>query len=81
MLKRAIAPVRNVFQSIARAGTAGYPPDTVRRPTMLNVIAALIQLTNSVDALQLAMGDYETMKPVVWINPVLSGIAASGNRS
>ncbi|MBK9078804.1 MAG: adenylate/guanylate cyclase domain-containing protein [Hyphomicrobium sp.] len=77
MLKRAIAPVRNVFQSIARAGTAGYPPDTVRRLKILNVIAALIALTNSIYALQLAMGDYETMKPVVWINLVLSAIAAS----
>ena len=77
MLKSAIAPVRKVFESIARAGTAGYPPDTVRRLKILNVIAALIALTNSVYALQLAMGDYETMKPVVWINLILAAIAAS----
>lgn len=77
ILKNAMAPIRNAFQGIARAGTAGYPPDTVRRLKILNVIAALIALTNSVYALQLAMGDYETMKPVVWINLVLAAIAAS----
>ncbi len=71
------APVRPAFRAIAIAGTAGYPPDTVRRLKILNVIAALISLTTSIYAIQLALGDYETMKPVVWINVVLAAIAAS----
>jgi adenylate cyclase len=76
-LKNVLTSVGRAFQGIARAGTAGYPPDTVRRLKILNVIAALIALTNSIYALQLAMGDYETMKPVVWINLVLAAIAVS----
>ena len=71
------APIRTVFRAIAAAGTAGYPPDTVRRLKILNVIAALISLTTSIYAVQLAVGDYETMKPVVWINVALAALAAS----
>lgn len=70
-------PIRLVFRKLAVAGTAGYPPDTVRRLKILNVIATLISLTTSIYAIQLAVGDYETMKPVVWINIVLAAIAAS----
>ena len=71
------APVRAVFKAIAIAGTAGYPPDTVRRLKILNVIAALISLTTSIYAVQLAAGDYETMAPVVWINIALAALAAA----
>lgn len=72
-----VAPVRKLFRAIAAAGTAGYPPDTVRRLKILNVIAALISLTTSIYAIQLAVGDYETMKPVVWTNVALAMLAAS----
>lgn len=72
-----IVPVRKAFRAIAAAGTAGYPPDTVRRLKILNVIAALISLTTSIYAIQLALGDYETMKPVVWTNVALAVLAAS----
>ncbi|NOT69974.1 MAG: adenylate/guanylate cyclase domain-containing protein [Hyphomicrobium sp.] len=71
------APVARAFRAIALAGTAGYPPDTVRRLKILNVIAALIALTNSIYALQLAITDYATMEPVVWLNLVLAALAAS----
>ncbi|MEQ1651961.1 MAG: adenylate/guanylate cyclase domain-containing protein [Hyphomicrobium sp.] len=71
------SPIARVFRVIAAAGTAGYPPDTVRRLKILNVIAALIALTTSIYAVQLAVGDYETMRPVVWINIVLALFAAA----
>ena len=73
----ATAPARNLLRIVAAAGTAGYPPDTVRRLKILNVIAALISLTTSIYAVQLALGDYETMKPVVWTNVALAVLAAS----
>ena len=77
LLAKLAGPIRGIFKSIAAAGTAGYPPDTVRRLKILNVIAALISLTTSIYALQIAMSDYQTMKPVVWINVVLAAFAAS----
>lgn len=72
-----LAPVRRLLRAIAVAGTAGYPPDTARRLKILNVIAALIALTTSIYAVQLALGDYETMRPVVWTNVALAVLAAS----
>lgn len=72
----ASSPIRNVFRKIAAAGTAGYPPDTVRRLKILNVISALVSLTTTIYAIQLA-ADYETMKPVVWINVALAVITAA----
>ena len=48
----------------------------MRRLKILNVIALLISLTTSIYAVQLAIGDYETMRPVVWINIALAALAA-----
>jgi adenylate cyclase len=75
-LRTLTAPIRALFGAIAIAGTAGYPPDTVRRLKILNVIAALISITTSIYAVQIAMGDYEKMKPVVWLNIALALFAA-----
>lgn len=76
-IRKLFSPLAPLFRSIATAGTAGYPPDTVRRLKILNVIAALISLTTTIYALQLAIGDYETMAPVVWINIALAALAAA----
>jgi adenylate cyclase len=73
---RLTRPLGYVFRRIAAAGTYGYPPDTVRRLKILNVIAALIALTTSIYAVQIAINDYEAMKPVVWINVALAAFAA-----
>ena len=70
------SPFAKFFGAIAIAGTAGYPPDTIRRLKILNVIAALIAITTSIYAVQIAIGDYETMKPVVWLNIALALLAA-----
>ena len=73
---RLFSPFAKFFGAIAIAGTAGYPPDTIRRLKILNVIAALIAITTSIYAVQIAIGDYETMKPVVWLNIALALLAA-----
>lgn len=71
------APLRWLFGAIAVAGTAGYPPDTVRRLKILNVIAALIAITTSVYALQMTARDYEMMRPVIWLNWALVVLATA----
>lgn len=71
-LRRLFAPMRRLFGRIAIAGTSGYPPETVRRLKILNVIAALISFTTAIYAVQLALGDYQLMAPVVWINVALA---------
>jgi adenylate cyclase len=76
-LSKLTAPLRLLFAAIAVAGTSGYPPDTVRRLKILNVIAALIAITTSIYAAQIAMGDYSVMWPVVWLNIALAVLAAA----
>jgi adenylate cyclase len=77
VLRALFAPVTRLFGKIATAGTAGYPPDTVRRLKILNVIAVLIAITTSIYALQIGMGDYSVMWPVVWLNIALAILAAT----
>jgi adenylate cyclase len=72
-----VRPIAALFKRIAVIGTEGYPADTVRRLKILNVIAALISLTTSIYAIQLAIGDYAKMAPVVWINVALAILTAA----
>ena len=72
-----LAPIKAFFSNIASAGISDYPPDTQRRLKITNVVASLISATTFIYAIQLAMSDYETMKPVVWINVALAAFAAS----
>lgn len=71
------APIRHAFRRMAAAGTQGYPPDTVRRLKILNVIAILIAIANSLYAIQLAATDYDMMAPAVWLNAFLALLAAT----
>jgi adenylate cyclase len=75
-ISRLFSGIRHVTRKIASAGTAGYPPDTVRRLKILNVIAVLISITTAIYAVQLAIGDYSVMWPVVWLNVALAVFAA-----
>jgi adenylate cyclase len=91
VLKRALLPIRHgmatvgelpQLQAIGRgigrlseAGTAGYPPDVKRRLMILNLISYLIVVSTLVYAIQHALLDYETYKPIIWINLALVGTA------
>lgn len=91
VLKRALLPIRDgiatvgelpQLQAIGRgigrlsqAGTAGYPADVKRRLMILNLIAYLIVASTLVYAIQHALLDYETYKPIIWINLALVGAA------
>lgn len=63
-----VAAVRRFFGWVAALGVSGYPPDVQRRLKILNMIAALIAVATLQYAIHLAMSDFETMKPVVFIN-------------
>lgn len=56
---------------LAEAGTAGYPPDVRRRLMILNMIAYLIAATTLGYAVQHATLDFQTYKPVIFINLAL----------
>ncbi len=91
VLKRALLPIRHgmatvgelpQLQAIGRgigrlseAGTAGYPPDVKRRLMILNLISYLIVVSTLVYAIQHALLDYDTYKPIIWINLALVGTA------
>jgi hypothetical protein len=91
VLTRALEPIRHgiatvgelpQLQAIGRgigrlseAGTSGYPPDVKRRLKILNLIAYLIVVSTLVYAVQHALLDYETYKPIIWINLALVGAA------
>lgn len=60
---------------LAEAGTAGYLPDVKRRLMILNLISYLIVVSTLVYAIQHALLDYETYKPIIWINLALVGAA------
>jgi adenylate cyclase len=60
---------------LSEAGTAGYPPDVKRRLMILNLISYLIVVSTLVYAIQHALLDYETYKPIIWINLALVGTA------
>ena len=53
---------------MAEAGTAGYPPEVKRRLMILNMIAYLIAASTLGYAVQHATLDFETYKPVIFIN-------------
>jgi adenylate cyclase len=83
-LKRVLAPIaggiatigdlpqlRAIGRMIGRlgeAGTAGYPPEVKRRLMILNLISYLIVVSTLVYAIQHAVLDYATYKPIIWIN-------------
>jgi len=49
-------------------GTEGYPPDVRRRLLIVNLIAYLIAITTAGYAIQQIQLDYQTYKPLVFIN-------------
>ncbi len=59
----------------AELGTSGYPPDIRRRLLIVNLIAYLIAVSTAIYALQHIQLDYETYKPLVFINLALLVIA------
>jgi adenylate cyclase len=58
-------------RAAAEAGTAGYPPDTVRRLKILNVFAYLIAFTTLIYAVQHTSMDYTRYEYVILINLLL----------
>ena len=56
---------------LAELGTAGYPPDVRRRLLILNLFAYLVAATTAGYALQQIQLDFETYKPLVFINLAL----------
>ncbi|MGE5267958.1 MAG: adenylate/guanylate cyclase domain-containing protein [Deltaproteobacteria bacterium] len=92
-LKQVLPPIRDGIASIgelpqlraigrvigrmAEAGTSGYPSDVKRRLMILNMIAYLIIVSTLVYAVQHTLLDYETYKPIIWINLALVAAAAA----
>lgn len=92
-LKQVLPPIRDGIASIgelpqlraigrgisrlAEAGTSGYPRDVKRRLMILNMIAYLIIVSTLVYAIQHALLDYDTYKPIIWINLALVVAAAA----
>jgi adenylate cyclase len=72
-----MAAWRRRLTRLAGYGTAGYPPSVRRRLRILNVAAYLIATFNLIYALQQVVLDYQTWKPVILINLVLTAIALS----
>ncbi|MBA4130398.1 MAG: adenylate/guanylate cyclase domain-containing protein [Hyphomicrobium sp.] len=83
-LKRALAPIAGgiatigdlpqlrslggVIGRLGEAGTAGYPPEVKRRLMILNLISYLIVVSTLVYAIQHTVLDYDTYRPIIWIN-------------
>jgi adenylate cyclase len=53
---------------LSEYGTAGYPPQIRRRLKILNVTAYLIAFFTAVYAVQQVLNDYQTWKPIIFIN-------------
>ena len=53
---------------LGQLGTAGYPPDVRRRLLIVNLIAYLIAITTAGYAIQHIQLDFETYRPLVFIN-------------
>lgn len=62
---------RRSMAVLARAGTAGYPPDVRRRLEILNLIAYLIAATTLVYALNQAIVGDAKYRPIVVVNVAL----------
>lgn len=60
---------------LAELGTAGYPPDIRRRLLIVNLIAYLIAASTAGYALQHIQIDFDTYKPLVFINLALLAMA------
>ena len=60
---------------LAGYGTAGYPPPVRRRLRIMNVTAYLIGAFNLFYALEQVILDFETWKPVIYINLGLTAVA------
>ena len=60
---------------LGQLGTAGYPPDIRRRLLIVNLIAYLIALTTAAYAVQQIQLDFQTYRPIVFINLGLLSIA------
>ncbi len=92
-LKRALAPIGagiatigdlpqlraigRVIGGLGEAGTAGYPPEIKRRLMILNLISYLIIASTLVYVVQHSVLDYDTYKPIIWINIALIFAAAA----
>ena len=74
-IRAAFDRVSPYYRKLTQAGTAGYPPDTRRRLVVMNVIAYLIAITTFGYAVQHILQDYETYKPVIYLNLVLLAIS------
>ncbi len=59
------------IRQLAELGTAGYPPDVRRRLLILNLFAYLVAATTAGYAIQHVQLDFDTYKPLVFINVAL----------
>src|SRR5262245_66632652 len=66
---------RRTFTRLAGYGTAPYPPAVQRRLRIMNVAAYLIALFTLVYTVEQIILDYQTWKPVIFINLALIAIA------
>lgn len=60
--------LRHAFTYLAEYGTDGYSADTKRGLKILNLMAYLIAVTTFIYAIQHTFLDYDTYKPIIWIN-------------
>ena len=70
-----LAPLARLMSFLATLGTSGYPPDTLRRLKIINMISVIIVITTLIFAIQQASADYMKMRPVIWMNLLLAGMA------
>ena len=68
---------RRRLARLAGYGTGGYSPSVRRRLRIMNVAAYLIGAFNLVYAIQQVFLDFETWKPVIYINLALTAVALS----
>jgi adenylate cyclase len=66
---------RRRLTRLAEYGTAGYPPPVRRRLRIMNVAAYLIAVFTLVYTIEQVILDFETWKPVIFINLVLISVA------
>ena len=67
-LSNFFAKIAPIYRKLANAGTQGYPPDTRRRLIVMNLIAYLIAITTLGYAIQHIFMDFETYRPVIYLN-------------
>src|SRR5919108_2621192 len=64
----ALRRVAQWAKSLAALGTSGYPPEIRRRLKILNLIAYLIAVSTLGYAMQYAWRDFDTYRPVIYLN-------------